>query len=800
MAISSVPVISGPNFGGVIYNLSLTQGFSQEPSKLTLSIVNKDGKYSTPSLNAPANVSFGNFSFNGLIWSYNSKASADEKILEVTLIDNSVVLDRNYVLLWKRGLLGFNGETFPITKSFDFSNESILVPNTAGDNLPYNKFIEKRLGREVITRQSKKLPYKKIGSLILVGTEKFADSECDIPDTYYTFSDLSAVANSVAQGNYPSNSEWKATHEGTLREVLASWCADLGYDFYWDYSKNRIFFYDVAAGITQNLPNYSTSEVISKEMSSSMEGTFRQYGLAYTAKPKSAVKTLSESLTVHTTYSVSPINISYFARKVGEMGSLTSSRDKWGGRSQDDFIQAAFLGYISPALRDLYCFQEEHWQALGYELNSGLRPVKKTVLDFLRKSGYEEVIGNLEQFDAEGLPNYNIDFINHDPTLSQKWQEIEQTILGYYGRWYRIPDSNGSFFVCRSNLTIEIDISVDPSAEKKEPNSEQFAGKRIYDRGGEFSHDSASAQELLGIDKLQKDIDNCAPIHIELKESGLLQNLIDAKILPKKEKDSVNHLVVYPNSNKFVKTKIGFQTSLTRSVNKLETTWIQEKNANSSNGIKNCSQYDEFLEKGSCPSAEEAARKKAIINAGGSVNESESQDDLISGLNNKQAKACRVTTKKGSLILCAPSDSTLQVVTTYNYSVNKISTLDVPEFLWSVGSPGSASDVAEIRIANENITDPGEDSYQRKRPTLLIRPKDVAATSKNNSIKYVFAGDANGINLSPSSGLTNLDITLSSEGFLTTATYSTRSPKPSKQNNMVRYMNSQFNRASYNAS
>lgn len=801
MAISNVPVISGPNFGGVIYNLNLTQGFSQEPSKLTLSIVNKDGNYSTPSLNSSAQVSFQGFTFNGIIWSYNSKASADEKVLEVTLIDNSVILDRHYVLLWKRGLLGYFGETFSIKKDFDFSNESILVPNKFGDeNLPYNKFIEKRLGRQSVSRTSRKLPWKKIGSLFLVGTEKFSDSECDIPDTYYKFEDLRSAISSTVQGNYPNDANWKATHEGTLREVLASWCADLGFDFYWDYSTNRLVFYDVSAGITRSLPNYSGPEVISKEISSSMEGTFRQYGLAYTAKPKSAVKTLSESLNVVTTYSVSPINISYFARKVGEMGSLTSSRDKWGGRSQDEFVEAAFLGYVSPALRDLYCFRKEHWQALGYELNSDIRPNKKTIIDFLRKSGYEEVINNLEQFDADGLPNYNIDFINHDPTLSQKWQEIEQTILSYYGRWYRIPDSNSSFFVCKSNLTIEIDISVDPTAEKKEPNSEQFAGKRIYDRGGEFSHDSASAQELLGIDKLQKDIDNCAPIHIELKESGLMDNLVDSRILEKTNKDKINHIVIYPSSNRFVRGKLGFESSLTRSVNKLETTWIEERNANSGNGIKNCSQYDEFLEKGSCLSAEEIARKQAILAAGGSVKDDEAQDDLVSGLNNKQAKACRITTKNGNIVLCAPSDSTLKVVTNYNYSINQISTLDVPQFLWSVGSPGLALDVAEIRIANENITDPGEDNYQRKRETLLIRPKDVAATSRNNSIKYTFAGSPRGVNLSPSAGLTNLDVTISSEGFLSTATYSTRSPKPSKQNNMVRYINSQFNRSSYNAS
>jgi hypothetical protein len=796
MAISNVPVINGPNYGGVIYSLTLSQNFSQEPSTLTLSIVSENGEYSTPVLNSSATVSFSSFRFNGIVWSYNYKITASEKILEVTLVDNSIVLDRNYVLLWKRGLLGYNGSPVNITKNFDFGDETVLVPiEDSANSFSIIKFKEVRLGKTSVTRQSRNLVSKRVGGVILVGREKFSDSECDIPDNYYFFNDLAGAIRGIANGNYPSNQTWKATHEGPLREVLASWCADLGYDFYWDYENNRLKFYSTEAGITNNLPNFSGPEVVSKEISSSMEGTFRQYGLAWTARPKSPPKTLTASTTNVISTTQSPINISYFTKKIPG-ASFGAERDKWAGRTKNEFIEAAFLGYASPALRDLYCFSKGHWQALGFELGGGISVSKPSILDFLRQNGYEDTINNLEEFDEENLPNYFISFVNHDPTLSQKYQEIEQQILSYTGRWYRIPDVSRTFYYCSRNTVVEVSVSVDPEGQIQEPQSEEFAGKRIYDRGSNFSHDQSSAQEALGIEKLQKEIGNCTPIHLELKESGLLQNLIDSTILTKSQAEEINHLIIYPNEQ-FIKKKLGFSSSLTQGANNAETTWRDNQAANNNNGQKNCKDYEDTLEKNSCLSAEEVARKQATKNVGGLIS-SEDPDTSVSGLVSKVATACKINTKLGGLTLCAPSDSPLKIIITYTYTINTISFTETNQFLWSVGTPGSASDVAEIRIVNENITDPGEDTFQKRRSAQLIKPADINGSSYNRTAKYTFAGTNSISSLSPSSGLTNLDITISSDGYTASATFSTKPPKPSRQNNMVRYVNSQFNRGGYN--
>jgi hypothetical protein len=804
MAITKVPTISGPSFGGVIYGLDVSQGFSNEPTKLTLNIVNKNGVYTTPTLNTQESVSFGNFSFQGKVWSYDFKESADEKILNVTLIDNSIILDQKYVLLWKRGFLGQNGTLQDITKTFDFSDESILVPSRdpgVGIGYGYTKFIEKRLGKQSIITKSRTLGSKNIGSLILVGKEKFADSECDIPDTYYTFNDLRGATD--INGNWPSNNVWKATHEGTLREVLSSWCADLGYDFYWDFRNNRLQFYDVSQGITLSLPNSTASNIISKETSASMEGTFRQYGIGYTAKPKSAIKTLGASSVIVSSYSVAPIDISYFASKLGSKLSFLVTKDSWGGRSKDEFTTAGMIGYISQSLRDLYSFQKEHWITLGYQNKTSIPVDKIKTMDFLRKNGYADVINNLEQFDDKDLPNYNFNFINRDEGQANKWKDIEQKMLGYHGRFYRIPDKPGSFFYCNSNYTMDISIEVDPAASLKEDNSEEFAGKLIYDRGGQMSHDSAALQDALKISELTQEIENCAPRHIELKESGLLEDMIKSELITAEKGKQVNTLVIFPNSDVFVRQKLGFrEPNLSRGTNDIESTWIEERNANSNNGQKACFKYEENLKKGACLSAEEEARKSAIKAVGGlPEDEKPEPPDWVSGLNSKQATSCNISTTKGNVKFFLPSDSSLRVITKFNLNINKISNLDTSEFFWTVGSPGNANDVAEVRIANENITDPNEDTYQKRRNSELISPANSFATTPSKTIKYTFAGDPPaGLTLSPTAGLTNLDITLSSDGFTTSASFSTRPPKPSKQNNVVRYTQSQLNRASFNAS
>jgi hypothetical protein len=811
MAISNIPKIKGPDFGGVIYGLNVNLGYSTESSKLKLDIVSKNGEYTLPSdwaiySSTSLNIEFGNFKFFGYPWSYSLKRSASETTLNIEIIDGSVILDRYYVLLWKRGLFGLKGSLRELRRTFNFNEESILVPRVNnGNGFPYTDFVTKNLGTETITSKSYSLGSSRVGSVIVIGHEKFANSVCDIPDTYYTFNDLKNELSKIPinMNNAPNNNTWKATHEGTLREVLSSWCADLGFDYYWDFRNNTLNFYAANKGIKTVLVDSNSSNIISKEQSESMEGTFVQYGVAYTAIPKSPLKSLTTTRSNTILYSISPIPVSYFMNRNGQRQSLNSDKGRWGGkRSQNDFIEAGLLGFVSRSLRDLYCFQNEHWEVLGYKINSGISTDKAKLLTALTKFGFQDMIKDLEKFDAKNLPNYNFDFISRETTIADKWFEIEQKMLEFYGKYYRIPDSPGSFFYCNASFTVEIEISVEPDGQSIEDNSINFAGKKVFDRSGRLSHDASSALELLKYSDFESDINKCAPIHIDLAESGILDGCITSGLLTQDQAKVINTLVIYPKNNTFVRGKLGFTSRFNSGkAHPLEQTITDIKNANSQSGRKNCQSYEDNLKKGSCISAEETARERAITKAGGVTNTSVDPDDYISGLITKPAHSCVITLKSAFVEIFTPSYGSYQVVCRYNITVNKISAQGTEEFLWSVGSPGSANHVAEIRIANENITDPEEDSFQSQRPTTLIRPADVDCSTPQKQIKYVFAGEPpSNITLSPQEGLSSLDITLSSDGFITSAVFSTKPPKFSKSNNVVRYVHSQFNRASYNAS
>ena len=189
---------------------------------------------------------------------------------------------------------------------------------------------------------------------------------------------------------------------------------------------------------------------------------------------------------------------------------------------------------------------------------------------------------------------------------------------------------------------------------------------------------------------------------------------------------------------------------------------------------------------------------KTLNNNNSNTNEA----DFISGLVNKTAKVCKISLSNGGNVsFASPSYSPYRVVTTVNVQAKMISTLmDTRQFLFSNGNIGTAGDAAELRVAIDNQTDSGEDFFQKKRTGEITVSQNVDASSPTRSVSYKFAGAPEGVPLSPSSGLSSLDVSLTSEGFTTSVTFSTRSPKPAKNSSVMRQVHSQLNRTSFNAS
>lgn len=802
MAIKTIPNISGPSFGGVIYGMTLSSNFSNSPSKLTLNIVNETGTYSTPNLNSRQSIRFGGFNFNGLVWSYSFNNTSDERSLEVQIIDNSIQLDRKYVILWKRGLLGRNGTGSNVSKEIDLSDESTLVPSLKGSSFAYLDFTEVQLGKASVTRTVYSQSATWVGDSLLLGREKWPDSKCDIPDTYYTFNDLKS-ALPFAVKNAPNNSTLQATYEGSLREVLSSWCADLGYDFFWDYSSDSLYFYNVAHGISSLPLSLQSSNIISKTQSSSLEGTYRQYAVAYTARPKEPLKELSGSRTLKSTHNVSPVNISYFLGRSGKSVSLNGNESGqfYGNRSLDEVLTASMVGYVSRPLRDFYCYSKGQYEAIGIQSSkSSFRGIDKTkTINLLKKVGYADAVVELEKFDGVGLPGYVTYLGCYDTGFADKLADLEQDLLTKIGKWYRMSSKSGSFYYCSSKAVAEIDISVDPEGNVEELDSAEFAGRRMFTRQGEMSNDSSFLQEQLQLESRIQDIQNCTPIIVDLKESGALSYLVNAKIL--QEKEAFNAILILPTI-KLIDSKIGLKVSLSTGKNDLEKTWEEIRDANASNGQKSCPDYEKRIEESQCTSAKDEARQQLMKNINNNNNSNTDESNFVSGLVSKTAKVCNISLNNGGNIsFASPSYGQYRVVTTVNVEAKMISSkTDTNQFLFSNGTIGSAGDVAELRVAIDNQTDSGEDFFQKKRTGEITVSQNVDASSPTQSVSYKFAGAPEGVTLSPSSGLSSLDVSLTSEGFTTSVTFSTRSPKPAKNSSIMRQVHSQFNRTSFNAS
>jgi hypothetical protein len=795
MAIKNIPQIYGPNFGGLIYSLNLKSSYSTAPSTLSLRVVNSTGQYSTPILNQQATINFGSFIFRGIIWSYTFTKDAGESILEVELKDNSVILDRRYVMLWRRGLLGAEGTKETALRTVDLK-EKILIPVLTGD---YN--VQLRI-KELADQQVSRTRYSNMsrrGSVILLGREDWPDTICDIPDTTYTFNDLMSNLG-ISSSNAPS-SDLEQTYEGTLREVLNSWCSDLGYDFYWDYSSDRLVFYNTAAGLG-SVPSFSSPNVISSSYSKTMEGSFAQFGVAYSAKPKSPSKELSGATSMWATTNVNPVPYSYFVNRIGKTSSTAGSESSVDsasvvlGRSAREVLNTALLGHASRSLRDFWIFTNKGVNGLpllGYSKVQALNTTK--MVDLLRLIGYAQAIESLEVLFGKGLPKHKAYISSYDENVAESIVDGEAEVLDNVGRWYKIPKSSGSAYYCTNDAVVQIDFSVDPEPDIIEPNSPNFSGKKMHDRGGSLSANILSLQDTLQsttgdfVTKIQQ----CMPFGVPLKEAGIATSLLQAKLVTEADLKKYNMLLLIPDENfakQFVQAKITFG----RSQNPSEATYKEIAEARDSSGDQECSAYEDKLKSTQCQSAIEEAREKAMKQA---MPTTDTGDGVVSGLVSKNAFYCKIDLGSGGKgEVHAPADGQLRVVMKWSADAKKIDTTNTSQIITSVGSVGSADSFSEIRVNVDNVTS-SEDQFGF--PVKNIQTTPNITCGHQSSATYTFAGEPQGISLSPSNGLSDISITVGNDGFTTTLTYNTRAPKPPKANSIMRTANSQLNRASFNA-
>jgi hypothetical protein len=252
-----------------------------------------------------------------------------------------------------------------------------------------------------------------------------------------------------------------------------------------------------------------------------------------------------------------------------------------------------------------------------------------------------------------------------------------------------------------------------------------------------------------------------------------------------------------PNSKLINQYLNNFTIDISRGPNPAEATIskiLASSTEQSSGTDANCDKFDNSVLASQCPDAKTEAYEKATEK----ITPLQGDTGGIDGLVSAAAKKAEIKIGDKFLDLYAPADGPYTVVCNLNTSIKFIKDSDNFEkiFFASDGDSSQANFAARLDVIKDNVTDPLEDDYGKKRKNPIITAKAISNTSPSRRSRYVFAGQpAAGMSLKPSDGLTSIDISYSSDGFKTTVEFTSKPPKRINVDTFKRQIESQFNRS-----
>jgi hypothetical protein len=239
MRTIDVQNVKGNFFGGLPYNVSWDFGVGAEPSKLTINIVSERGEYATPtpSFALLETLNIGDFKFEGYLVNYSFDNRPEQKTLQVEYLDRAADLNRYFVALHKKH--GDKNKPSPNDKNL------ILVGK---EYHPCDKNLDSKINYE----ESQETTIDYCDPCPYMPENKY-DFSCDrvlsefeIFPVYYTFNELISKISvfQIDQGDLKLDgyNKYKASHVGVLKNVLDSWCSDLGLAYFWDPFDKKLIF------------------------------------------------------------------------------------------------------------------------------------------------------------------------------------------------------------------------------------------------------------------------------------------------------------------------------------------------------------------------------------------------------------------------------------------------------------------------------------------------------------------------------------------------------------------------------
>ncbi len=294
--IFNVPKIKVGGIDWPIYSAEYSWGGADSPSSMTIDFVNKNGEYNAPVLGTDklSVLELQNFFiFKGFPVSFTrSYTSQGGNLITVTYWDASIILDKIFV-----GLKGLHGPAPPPLNGINLDALTLAKLDGTTSTGSFDPVHIALVGTYTDPCEDVSPEYQDpcnpcLDDDDLTGLGEENDQkaiDCDVArytqllDVTYTFSELIAVLRSkgITFNNVPNiKNTYYGRYSGTAREVLKSWCSDLGFTFYWQ--GDGITFVDLKVGIEINDTNfYDDCSLISKTDGESIENNHATGNILY---------------------------------------------------------------------------------------------------------------------------------------------------------------------------------------------------------------------------------------------------------------------------------------------------------------------------------------------------------------------------------------------------------------------------------------------------------------------------------------------------------------------------------------
>jgi len=426
----------------------------------------------------------------------------NQKILTLTLLDNSFALDKIYVGLLGREMAldarsesqalvsniqiacppvgpacpgGSTVTTNNLQQTLHFSNLKFLQEYTKNAGIGSNKDFQSlnftagdqgTADKEnyviVKSASENKSIHEGYGAVIVLGEEEFKDAPCSGAEVTYTFGTLlkAIQALGIVLGDTgdadailkdKSNGKIRRGYTGTLRSVLSAWAEDFAFTYSLDFNESKLTLkgIDLSSSFTkENLLQTKLNLESAESESSQNSFVIRSQDLSYDLSRQQLklyssyyYKEAKDASIEHEEDKGQVLleNIKLFEQFPAMFGNGRTTRDFSGSfRDYRRVVISSILGAYSPDLRDIFNYSIGAYQALGFIPYNAQNPQPIPLSNY---AVFDEAVEQVAQISAENFQEYDFNFGFYNPNLKQAVVEMEQFIYNFIGRYYWAPQN-----------------------------------------------------------------------------------------------------------------------------------------------------------------------------------------------------------------------------------------------------------------------------------------------------------------------------------------------------------------------